>query len=95
MRPRIGGGEDNQGRRWDSLLTPVLPVSAKKARFTALAVPVAFSSLGVVGSGVLGIERANSLTDAVFLQSSSETGGGIALLAVWKNVVRFGGAEEG
>jgi hypothetical protein len=64
-----------------------------KARFTALTVPPALSSLWV-GSGVLGAKRANSSTDTVFLQSSLETGGGIALLVEWKNVERLDDAED-
>ena len=73
-------------------MEPVLPAIAMKARFTALTVPPSFSSLEV-GSGVLGVRRASSSTDTVFLQSSLETGGGIALLVELKKVVRFAGAE--
>ena len=82
-----------QSKRCDSLLEPALPVIAMKARFTALTVPPTFSSLEE-GSGVLGDRRANSSTETVLLQSSLETGGGIALLVEWKNVVRFKDAED-
>jgi len=83
----------NQSKRWESLLEPALPVIAMKARFTALTVPPTFSSFEV-SSGVLGGRRANSSTETVFLQSSLETGGGIALLVEWKKVERFEDAED-
>lgn len=70
----------------DCLREWVLPVMISKALRTTLEVP--FRSSLEPCSALAGVIPSSS-TDTVFLQSSLETGGGIARRVEWKNVVFF------